>query len=131
MPSTAAGIPYPTAQDPVCDTDRYIRELAAAAQVRISNKSLAVFRGVLATDGNGQANVSFPALAAVIGAFGMSIQYAPGGTPPVPLVCAITGVSGTTVTTRWAYAVTSGGYGTQWWANNALDASVIAWGTPK
>lgn len=128
---TAAGLPYPSPQDAVCDTDKYIRDLAAAAGPRITNRGLAVWRGVIVTNGSGDANVNITSLAAVTGAFATSIQLAPGGTNPIPLVAAVAGVSGTTVTLRWFYAPTSGGYMAGTYANLACDASVIAWGTPK
>jgi len=128
---TPAGLPYPSPQDPVCDTDKYLRDLAAAAKTRIANASIAVFRGVIGTDGNGDGQVPVPSLAAVTGCFGMSIQYAPGGTPPVPLVCSIVGANGTTIITRWTYVPTGGGTTARPWANATLDCALIAWGTPK
>jgi len=131
---TAAGLPYPTPQDAVCNTDKALRDLAAAAKTRIANAALVAFRGVIGTDGNGDAAVSVPALASmtVVGAWAYSIQYAPGGTAPVPLVCSIVGMSGaTTVVTRWTTVPTSGGYTARPWANNALDCAMIVWGTPK
>jgi len=60
---TPGGLPYPTLDDHLAQTDQYIADLADAVNVRLANPGLVLTTGVVTTDGNGQVWMEFTALA--------------------------------------------------------------------
>lgn len=122
MPTTPAGLRYPTTQDAVCDTDRFIRELAQDIDYRISNGWIATYGGNLTSDQFGETVTAFPQLAAVAGALAF---------PSTNAVAALWYISGTNVAFRWQYVPLGASGGPQTLANRTFRASVLAWGTPK
>ena len=65
--STPGGLPYPTINDKLSQTDQYIADLADAVAVRLANPGLVVGTGVVTTDGNGQVWMEWTALATLDG----------------------------------------------------------------
>lgn len=124
--ATPAGLPYPTPQDPVCQTDRYIRELADAVDLALASSSVAVYIGNLTTNAQGDVVLSFPGFASVSGGVAHCVQN--NTSAPVPLVAQVWLYNGQ-LTVRWHYIPTNA-YVPQPWVGTLVGA-VICWGVPK
>lgn len=124
--ATAAGLPYPSPQDPVCDTDRYIRELSDAVDLALATSSIAVFVGGLTTNSNGDVIVAFTSFASISGGVAHCIQNSTSGS--LPLICQVWLLNGQ-LALRFLY-VPSNGYLPVPYVGG-LTAAVICWGVPK
>lgn len=123
---TAAGLPYPTAQDPLADTDRYIRELDAAAMTRARNRPIVMKSLVAPTNASGQATLTFPEFSHLAG---LVILTAYAGT--LPLVCNVLAFGGRDAVVLFSMVYAGTGANTTGpLASNYVNCTVIAWGTP-
>lgn len=131
MAQTAAGIRYPTTQDALAETDRFIRELDADATAALGKKPWVIKPMVATTDGNGNAPLVFPEFSTLQGCV---VQYAHPTDYPVTVV--LMGMAGNSATIQLAkiWRATSNAYGTPNTTAPFTGASVwviaIAWGVP-
>jgi hypothetical protein len=130
--ATAAGLRYPTPQDPVCDTDQYIHDLADDITRVLNNRAVQVSTQWLSTDANANFVVSFPKFSVLQGLVIQPFVNGGGSGVDVWTVLPFLSVlSGNTATVHcWYVQVNREGYGVLNFVNAGFGYSIFAWGVP-
>lgn len=132
-PQTAAGLRYPTPQDPLCHTDQYIHELADDIAYRLVNRALSVSTPWCTTDGNGNFTVSFPQFTTLQGVVVTPFIGGGGSGADVwTLLPFLVSISGNTAIVHvWSVQTNRAGFQVANFPNAGFAYSIFAWGVPK
>lgn len=128
--TTSAGLPYPTAQDPLTNTDLYIKNLAQATDKLLDNRGFVTAGPIgMNTDGNGDVAFQFSQFSTLQGV----VPQAYANYSDIWVLWPIlTARGGDTIYCRWCYLkLGTNGYGGAPFASKGLYSFVIGWGVPK
>jgi hypothetical protein len=131
-PTTPSGLPYPTAQDILADTDVYLRELSQAIDYRLNNRSMLMSQPSLTSNAGGDLTINFPGFTTLQGLVIEPFANNSSGSADIwVLLPRITGLPGNSATVHVDYVNTKANGSNVSPFGGTMQYSIFAWGIPK
>lgn len=125
--STPGGLPYPTMNDRLADTDAYIREFAQAVAARLANPGFVLEQRTVNTGSDGRGWLQFTALSRLDG---MVAQPLIGSGSKQTIYATVYQLSGNSGLLQLRYAAVDAYSAAYYPWVGAMNVSVFAWGAP-